>query len=424
VTELVVLLEGKIAGTLEQDRAGDLTFRYLDEWLNNREATPLSLSMPLTGDDFGDSTVKPYLWGLLPDNEAVLQRWGREFAVSARNPFAILAQVGEDCAGAVQIVQHERLDAARASGTIEPVSDAEIAAALRELGRDPTAWLNSVATGQFSLAGAQPKFALQRRGESWFRPSGSEPTTHIFKRGLVELPDHDLNEHLCLNIARRVSIPAAITEVMRFEDERALVSTRYDRQSLDDTIARVHQEDLCQSLSVLPQGKYQNEGGPSPLDIVGLFRRTLSSTEANTTVLQFMDALALNWILGATDAHAKNYSVLLSGPDVVLAPLYDVASILSYPSVIDMKAATFAMKIGGAYRLRDITARDWRRLATDLELEDGLVLGRVAELSSQVARAAIDVSAEASTQTEGDVFVAELGRSIAERATECARLLG
>src|SRR5690606_30993319 len=103
---------------------------------------------------------------------------------------------------------------------------------------------------------------------------------------------------------------SARSEVARFEDEVAIVIERYDRVPLPDQpsgatpqLVRVHQEDMCQALSVLPTRKYQNEGGPGPEAIVSLLRE--HSSAAREDVRTFVDALTFNWLIAGTDAHAK-----------------------------------------------------------------------------------------------------------------------
>ena len=71
-------------------------------------------------------------------------------------------------------------------------------------------------------------------------------------------------------LARSLGLPTAQSRVMRFGDEIAIVIERYDRQHKGNDIIRVHQEDICQALGIMPTKKYQNEGGPSAFDIVEL----------------------------------------------------------------------------------------------------------------------------------------------------------
>src|SRR5947209_5418022 len=173
------------------------------------------------------------------------------------------------------------------------------------------------------LAGAQAKTALLYSNGRWGVPSGLAATSHILKPAVVGLDDHDLNEHLCLDAARRAGLIAARTRIAQFGGESAIVVDRYDRRHQGDQIVRVHQEDLCQALAIPPARKYQSEGGPGPTDIIRLLRRIMPARAARAAVWSFIDALAWNWIIGGTDAHAKNYSLLLAGDQIRLAPLYD-----------------------------------------------------------------------------------------------------
>ena len=184
---LVVLLEGRRAGVVTMNTQGRLALSYDEDYLNTADPTPLSLSMPLVQPDHGDGPVRAFLWGLLPDNERVLERWARTYQVSAGNPFALLRHVGEDCAGAAQFVRPERLDALKAGkGEIQWLDDNQVAERLGLLRRDPTAW-HTFDTGQFSLAGAQAKTALHYDPASrrWGEPSGAIPTTHILNPPLL-----------------------------------------------------------------------------------------------------------------------------------------------------------------------------------------------------------------------------------------------
>ena len=157
--ELVALLDGKEVGRVHRDARGRLTFVYDDEWRKSADAYPLSLSMPLGAKEHGRSVVEAFLWGLLPDNDRVLDRWAAKFQVSARNVFALIAHVGEDCAGAVQFVTPERLTAIRSGkeDKVEWLDESDIAKRLETLRADHAAWRLPRDTGQFSLAGAQPR---------------------------------------------------------------------------------------------------------------------------------------------------------------------------------------------------------------------------------------------------------------------------
>ena len=129
---LIALLDGKEAGRVVRNNHGKFVFTYDEQWRNADTAYPLSLSMPLALAEHPNAKVDPFLWGLLPDNEIVLGSWARKFHVSPRNAFSLIACVGEDCAGAVQFVQPERLDAiiGAAAPPIEWLDEAGIAGRL------------------------------------------------------------------------------------------------------------------------------------------------------------------------------------------------------------------------------------------------------------------------------------------------------
>jgi len=422
---LVVLLDGRPIGRVER-RAGGLRLSYDDGYLDDPNATPLSMAMAPPIRRHGDRVVAPWLWGLLPDNGDVLDRWGREFGVSVASPFPLLStQVGHDCAGAVQFCAPDALDELTARpGTIEPLSEGQVAARLRQLRADTTTWLGPGFTGQFSLAGAQAKTALCFDDvDGWGQPHGAAATTHILKPAVLGLDGHDLNEHLCLAAARRCGLAAARTRVAAFEDQTAIVVDRYDRRLVDGELVRIHQEDVCQALGVHPGRKYQSDGGPSPADIADLLRSVMPTDRAIDAIRRFVDALAFNWIVAGTDAHAKNYSLLHAGHQTRLAPLYDIASALPYDTTNGHKLR-LAMKLGGEYRL---TATDrpsnWRHLAGDVGLPYEAVAAQVTRLTQQIAAAFAEVAADPAVVELASDLPARLVDAVAARAGHCARLM-
>jgi serine/threonine-protein kinase HipA len=412
----------EVAGVLTRSSEKKLRFDYDEDYSRRRDSTPLSLSMPVQVASHADHIVTPWLWGLLPDNEAVLRRWSRHFHASSASAFSLLATpVGEDCAGAVRFVAPDDTERAqRRAGAIEWLSEDDVATRLRELREDSAAWLGRAFTGQFSLAGAQAKTALHLCEGRWGQPSGSTPTTHILKPAVAGFDDHDLNEHLCLDAARRAGLTVARTRIARFGAETAVVVTRYDRSFEDETVLRVHQEDVCQALSVPPTRKYQNEGGPTAADVAALLRRSMSPTIAEEAVEQFADALIWNWLIGGTDAHAKNYSLMLAGRTVRLAPLYDIASALPYGT--HERKLRLAMKIGGSYEVYP-RRNTWPAAARDLGLDPSALLDRVRELCER----APDAFAQAAESPEVVALERELPSTlyalVAERAARCAKLL-
>ncbi|HWL88354.1 MAG TPA: type II toxin-antitoxin system HipA family toxin [Polyangiaceae bacterium] len=418
-TELLALLGDRLVGHLRKDRHGKMSFTYADEWRDAPNAYPLSLSMPLALAEHRHGAVDPYLWGLLPDNELILERWAQRFQVSARNAFALLAHVGEDCAGSVRFVRPERRGvlATGSEDRVDWLHEREIAARLRTLREDASAWRQATDTGQFSLAGAQPKTAFFFDGKRWGIPSGTIPTTHILKPGAPGLDGHAENEHFCLLLARELGMAVASSRVERFEDEVAIVVERYDRFRTERGFVRVHQEDICQALAIHPARKYENEGGPGARDVVALLREY--SGEPTEDIATFIDALAFNWLIAGTDAHAKNYSLLI-GPrgGVRLAPLYDLASALPYANK-QFQKLKLAMSIGGTYRLRDIGVHRWEKLANELSFDAITLRARVRGVAESLPRHATALLRRSREEGLSHPILASLADALKQRAAQC-----
>lgn len=422
--ELVVLMGDAVAGRLIRTQ-GSLLFEYDEVYRDRRSATPLSVSLPVEVRAHTDRAVAPWLWGLLPDNEAVLGRWASRFGVSAASPFSLLSSpVGEDCAGAIRFVRADRVDVVlRRRGEVEWLDEAGVAARLRALHVDATAWLGTDVLGRFSLAGAQAKTALLLRAGRWGVPAGSVPTSHIVKPAILGLDDHDLNEHLCLRAARLSGLVCAESRVASFEDQSAVVIARYDRRETDDgSVTRIHQEDLCQALGRHPRDKYQSEGGPTSNDIVRLLRATLPGSASETAVWRFFDALTYNWLICGTDAHSKNYSLLLAGRQVRLAPLYDIASALPYRSIPAQKLR-MAMKFGGSYRVMARDATMWPHVAAEFGLGHDEVVERARVLMGVVPESFAEAARERAVQRLPSRLPSILVDAVAERVARCALTL-
>jgi len=419
---LLVYVGSRRVGALTRNRNGRVEFAYEAEWQSRRDAFPLSLSMPLAARDHPAKIVEPYLWGLLPDNELILERWARRFQVSAGSAFALLGHVGEDCPGAVRLIRSDRASSVGEGGGVDWLDEHDIAERLRALRGDASAWRSSTDTGQFSLAGAQPKTALFHDGARWGVPYGSIPTTHIVKPGVLELDGSAENEHFCLSVARELEIPVVSSRVLRFEDETAIVIDRYDRVVTAEGVERVHQEDACQALGVHPARKYEKDGGPGVRAIVELLRE--SSLDASTDIETFIAALVYNWLIAGSDAHAKNYSLLIgAGGGARLAPLYDIASALPYAD-LQVQKLKLAMRIGGKYRLRDIGRYQWKKLASELSLDGEHVLSIASRLVRAAPRAATEVLERSRTEGLRHSVVTTLHTALIERASASSGLLG
>lgn len=421
--ELIVLLGGREVGRVRRNKRGKLTLSYDHGWRETEGAYSLSLSMPLAAAEHGPDVVEAFLWGLLPDNERVLDSWARNFHVSARSAFALIAHVGEDCAGSVQFVPPERLDAITSGGAdnVEWLDEGGIAERIRALREDHAAWRLPRDTGQFSLAGAQPKTALLFENGRWGIPSGRTPTTHILKPPTGQFDGHAENEHICLALAHAFGLPAASSRVMCFGDEVAIVVDRYDRIRSGNKIIRVHQEDVCQALGIMPTRKYQNDGGPGVADIVELLRT--HSSERDEDVRTFISAVGFNWLIAGTDAHAKNYSLLISGgPRVRLAPLYDLASVLPYDQ-FDLHKMKLSMKVGGEYLFHDVGIRQWQKLAREIRIDADEMIARLRTMAEQLPDEVNAACAKARSEGLNQPIIDRLAAELAKRAEQCRNSL-
>ena len=369
-SELAVIIAGQVAGTVVQGHSGQLSFSYDASY----GGIPLSLSMPVGNRIYGDKRVRPFLCGLLPDDPRVRRSTALEFGVSGNNPFALLTYVGLDCPGAIQLCRPDAIqEAIERPGDTTPLSDEAIGARLRQ-GRtfSDAAWISP--SEHWSLGGQQSKFALRNVNGAWHSCSGAAATTHIFKCGISSLAHQALNEYLCLKLASACGILSVQADYREFATEPAIIVKRYDRETTAaGDVVRFHQEDLCQALGVLPENKYPEYGGPSAIDVVRLLRQ--SGRHANSNINRFTAMLFFNYLIGAPDAHAKNYSLLLGdGGEARLAPLYDVASALPYQRSHDKWR--IAMSIGGENRLGRVGRNAVARFAENagLPVEDCVAL--------------------------------------------------
>lgn len=428
IEELRVFADGKWMGRVLRDRQRDrLSFQYEPKWQADPASFPLSLSMPLIAAEHPHQAVEAFLWGLLPDNDATLQRWSEQYQISARNPFKMLWHVGEDCAGAIQFVRPERVEEWSKEpppAGVDWLTSEQTVERMELLIRDHSAVRAATDTGSFSLAGAQPKTGLFFDPEKnrWGVPYGTTPTTHILKPATGAFDGFVENEHFCLCLARQLGLLAVSSAVHHFGKHPVIVVERYDRVRDGDRMIRIHQEDMCQALACPPQRKYQNQGGPSAANILTVIRDYSSDRAADEHL--FIDAQILNWLIGGTDAHAKNYSLLLaSSAQVRLAPLYDLSSALPYPQQVDLRRAGLAMKIGGAYKLREIERHQWEKFSKEVRVPTSELLERIRHLANRIPDSARLVAQELHDQGITHPIVARLVEEISARARHCEKVL-
>jgi serine/threonine-protein kinase HipA len=392
---LNVFLNGRLVGRLRRQASGAIDFQYDEGWLAWEQAFPVSLSLPLREDRFIGDPVIAVFDNLLPDNDQIRRRLAERVRAGGYDAYSLLAAVGRDCVGALQFLS-DGTDPGPAGG-IEgrPLGDEDIAGILGDLKRTP---LGVDESGEFriSLAGAQEKTALLHWEDKWQVPHGSTATTHILKPEIGKLPNGiDLsqsieNEHLCMRLTASMGLPTARTEIREFAGRRALVVERFDRlRTRDGRLLRLPQEDCCQALSVPPPRKYEPDGGPGMRQILDLLKAS-DEPEADQTL--FLKAQIVFWLLGATDGHAKNFSVfLLPGGRFCLTPLYDVMS--AQPNVdageIRHNRMKLAMAVGDNrhYAIDTIMPRHFLQTAAGCGVPAPLVQGILDEIENDTDRA-------------------------------------
>lgn len=371
--QLAVWMNGERVGTWEQ--AATERFSYSPAWINSASGRPLSLSLPFRPGNlpYQGELVSAFFDNLLPDSDAIRRRLALRYRANDTTPFTLLSTLGRDCVGALQLLPPgETPDVFSITG--EPLNEAAIAQILRQASGGALGQQNAAADLRLSIAGAQEKTALLRNGDAWLLPTGSTPTTHIFKlpMGLVGNMQADMqtsveNEWLCARLAQAVGLPVAQCEIARFEDQKVLIVERFDRRLANDDrwIIRLPQEDMCQATGTPPLRKYQADGGPGMADIISILR---GSDAAADDVRLFFKAQLFFWLLAATDGHAKNFSVAhLPGGHYRMTPLYDILS--AHPIIgtgrnqLPPTKAKLAMAVrassGNTYLLGKIQRRHW-----------------------------------------------------------------
>lgn len=377
---LAVLLEGEVCAEIRRTRAGSLRLTYADG--KGLADTPLSLSLPRGLDHVG-ATVERFVTGLLPENEEALGAIAARFGADRRDPLGMLEAIGLDCPGAVQFCTEDRVaDALARIGSVAAVSDSDIEARLAELEVNGAAsWM--MPGEHWSLGGTQQKFALRREAGEWCEALGSEPTTHIVKPGIRRVRAQALAEHVTMAAARALGVRTAATEFREFKSETAIVVERFDRERREGAVVRLHQEDLCQALDI--GEKYEDRGGPSAGRIARLLSDAAArSSDAEANVREFVDMVIFNTVVGAPDAHARNFAVMLDGDRVRLAPMFDSATALGHATTGVRKAA---MSVGGEFTLDHLTPTHWATFAGDVGVALEHVLERVAYFASEAPAA-------------------------------------
>jgi serine/threonine-protein kinase HipA len=400
-----VYFEQRRVGTIEVDKAGP-SFFYDTAWIALRGAFPISVTMPLTADRITSDVFLPWAANLLPESEQ-LRTLGQLLGMARSDVVGLLSAIGGDTAGALSFGQPGRTASVqwRLIGRPE-----ELEKVIEELPTKP--FLVGDEGVSMSLAGVQAKLAVAiDDARHVCIPMNGSPSTHILKPDSSRLPGGVQNEAFCLALARRLNIPTPNFTTGRAGTRTYLLVQRYDRIAAGDRWRRLHQEDYCQALGKPPSAKYEanQTGVPGPkLDkMFEVTRRYLPPTE----VVRLLDMVIFNVVACNTDAHAKNYSIMIRGNGVSLAPIYDVMC----GEVWENVTKKLAQGIAGKRQGDCLNARDWQRFARECGLNPRQTLDRVRTLAQLVLAEARSAELEVAAMPAGEHAILRRVREAVEQ---------
>jgi len=375
---LSVWWDGVVVGMLQVNQHGQMRFTYGSGWVADASRPAISFSLPKQEQPFTQRQCRPFFAGLLPE-EAQRDVIAGALGISKGNDFAFLEALGGDVAGALSLwPEGEVAPTPEPAGTPRSLSDDELVGVLDTLPKRPL--LAGREGLRLSLAGAQSKLPVVLVDDRVALPAPGQPTTHILKPAIERFPHTTENEALVMTLAAAVGLPVAPVTARSLQGRPYLLVTRYDRRvDANGQAHRLHQEDFCQALGIVPERKYAAEGGPTFKTGFDLLRR--ATTVPAVAVLAFLDAAIFNLIVGNADAHGKNFSLLYRTSGVSLAPFYDLLSTVAYPDL----SPNLAMKIAKRATLEEIGPSTWTAFADDIGLAGSFIRRRVRELSDSVS---------------------------------------
>jgi serine/threonine-protein kinase HipA len=425
--ELEVWLFDRRVGSLSLVH-GRLSFAYAPDWLALPQATAVSQSLPLQAQPFDDHQTRPFFAGLLPEGQ-MRRLIAQQFQVSGQNDFALLDHIGGECAGAVTFLEPgQALLQTGAAGDVEWLSDDKLIAILDELPRRPM--LAGDDGLRLSLAGAQDKLpvVMDERNPGAVRiglPRHGAPSSHILKPAIHAVEDSVSNEGFCMLLAEAMGLRPARARTHQVLGRSFLLVERYDRVLSREgkgtlLLQRLHQEDFCQALGVVPEMKYQNEGGPGLAQCFALLRSVTRPSAPQ--VLRLLDGVIFNALIGNHDAHGKNFSLLYAqhagGKSPSLAPFYDLLSTAIYPTL----TPKMAMKIGSKYKFSELEAQHWEQFAESAGLAKAATRKRLQTLAAELPAAARKLQA-APQGFAGNAVVEQIVQLIEQRCALTLRRL-
>jgi serine/threonine-protein kinase HipA len=406
--KLSVWLSGKQAGLLSNDEAGFMEFSYLEDYLEDPNAKALSRQLPLQSGTFAHKPTRAFFAGVLPEEE-IRDRIAQLLGISKENDFAMLEQIGGECAGAISLVPDGVNPASSMGPSTQKLGDDDLAALIRELPNRP---LMAGQSGlRLSLAGAQGKVPIIVKDGQISLPLNNSASTHILKPEPQRFPGLAANETFCMVLAKKVGLDVAEIEYRQLAEHKFVLVKRYDREIVEGgEVIRLHQEDFCQALGYPPERKYQVEGGPTVKECVQLIWDWSSIPALDLT--DFMKRLVFNTLIGNADAHGKNFSYLYQGSERRISPAYDLVSTIAWPKLTQ----NAAMKIGNGSSINAFGIGEWKKLASTVDASWPLLSDRIKELAEGVIAHADEVAVE--LESTGDRVILNLAKVLKDRSTK------
>lgn len=390
---LEVYLCNRFAGVLAR-HDGVLSFLYDEGYLQSSDASVLSSTLPLSREPYGERDIAAFFSNLLPD-ESVRQRIAEILHLTPDDTFGLLRILGGDCAGAIAFYEPGVKGKSTVAPAYRKLSNKEACSLLNDLANRPLG-IDEEFRG-ISGAGAQDKLIACVEDGHVLLPLHGTPSTHILKPGIERFPESVFNEWFCMQLAKRCGFTTAESGIMTFGGYPYYVTTRYDRETRNGIIERLHQEDFCQLLKCRPEIKYQDQGGPSVVDCAKLIR-SLRLPAAD--LLSFVDRVIFNFLVGNGDAHGKNFSVLYRDGIPRLAPVYDVLCTTVYPAI----AKKMAMKFDGKFEFRWITPGKIVRTFARAEISEKTVRDSLTRLIAAIREQLPQLVDDANSQHPSPIY--------------------
>lgn len=387
-----------LIGVLGHDpQANRFSFDYAEDWRKAEDRFPLSPQLPLQRPD-GETTeqhsaqVRQFFENLLPEGEA-LDHAAQAAGTTRSNLVGLLMALGKETAGALRVTlagDKTATPVVAGADHLREITPAQLSERIRERENLPfSVWDGKV---RLSIAGYQDKIAVYEREGRWFLVEGGRlASTEIVKpvpmrKQLASLP---ANEHMSMQLARRVGLDAANTRLVHVP-EPVLLVRRFDRiETADDEVRRLHIVDGCQALGLAVSMKYERAYGDGTevahlrdgVSFPKLFRLLDQSPLPAVDRLGLLRWAIFQVLIGNTDAHGKNVSFYCDERGLRLAPAYDLVCMEALDAGF---ANTYAMAIGDAFSEDELTPYEWAHFAYLCKLPFRLVSRELDGLAGKV----------------------------------------